>query len=107
MTYEELAFNPAPDSSEKNVVITITSSSSILCNDNRENSETVPATIKTYSYEFKHELSTWLKMNNISKSTLILIKSNQSADYSDVVKAIDTLKELGYTNIKMVHLKSK
>lgn len=93
------------DFTENNVVISVTLSSYIFCNDYRKGVDTVPAKISSYSYDLKHQLSTWLKMSHISKSTLIIIKTNQNADYSDVVKVIDTLKGLGYTNIKMTSSK--
>ena len=85
------------------VILKITRYGDIKCYDNRSGKDSAPVTLSAYS-GLKHELPTWMQMKGIDGATAtIVIVSGPDTDYSNVVRVIDTLKEM---NIKKFRTKT-
>ncbi len=90
--------NPSPNSG---IVLYITNMNRLKCFDNRNGIDNKPTVISLFSADKKHELQTWMQMNNIDKDANFTIKTDTDVEYSDVVDIIDILKELGITKFQL------
>lgn len=74
----------------------------VQCYNLTEGADATPAKLSAYSYDLKHEISTWMRMNGLDKNSPVGIKADEKADYSDVVTVIDVLHSLGINRYRMV-----
>lgn len=88
-------------SSNSGILLYITNMNRLKCFDNRNGIDNKPAVISLFSADKKHELQTWMQMNNINKDANFTIKTDTAVEYSDVVDIIDILKELGITKFQL------
>lgn len=83
------------------VMLYITDMHTIKCYDNRNGNDNSPAIIRSYSIDKKHELETWMQMNEIKKDANFIVKADTEVDYSEIVEILDILKELKITKFKL------
>lgn len=95
---------PEPSANEgisEDVTIQIFAIGRVRCLNNTDQENTVIGNLRTIDYDFQDQLSSWLKMNNVDSTTVVGVNSSSGADYSDITKVVETLKDNGISNIKL------
>ena len=87
--------------SAKDVTIQINSVGSVRCINNANTSNTVIGNMSTYDFHFDNQLTNWLKMNKVNSSTNINVIASKDAEYSDITKVLDALRENGITKFRL------
>lgn len=74
----------------------------VRCYNLTEGADGTPAVLSAYSYDLKHEIGTWMRMNGLDTDSPVGIRADENADYSDVVTVIDALHSMGMNRYRMV-----
>lgn len=86
---------------DSHVVLYITADYKLKCYDNRTGVDSNPAVIRMSSYDKKHQLTTWMRLNDIGPDTDITIMADRGTDYSGIVEIVDVLREIGITRFRL------
>lgn len=97
--YVELKTETHDRHSTPYVLLVVTELNELKCYNKNSPEDSNHATMRTYTSSFSHDFETWLQLNNVNHATEIVITSEKNADFSVVVKVLDELKALGYSNI--------